>query len=134
MKPLHGLGWPPLLTMLLWPLVGLADPASGVSFSRQVLPIMMKECSFCHMREERYGYLVIDPESAYGNLVGIPAHGYPAMQRVVPGAPERSYLWLKLRGEHLALGAEGWPMPFFPLAGPDMELIRQWIEQGAADN
>jgi len=105
-----------------------------VSFSTQVLPMLMRECGYCHMREERYGYLVIEPESAHANLVGVPASGYPAMQRVEPGAPERSYLWMKMTGKYLDLGAEGWRMPFFPLAEANMELIRLWIEQGARNN
>ena len=56
------------------------------------------------------------------------------MPRVTPGAPGRSYLWLKLNGEHLALGAKGWRMPFFPLAESDLNVIRTWIEEGANDN
>ncbi len=112
----------------------VAETESQISFSLQVLPLLVKECGYCHMREERYGYLVIDPDSAYANLVGIPAHGYPALQRVEPGSPERSYLWLKMTGQYLALGGEGWRMPFGPLRASDMELVRRWIEQGARDN
>jgi hypothetical protein len=111
-----------------------AKAETGVSFSKQVLPVLMKECGYCHMREERYGYLVIDPESAYTNLVGIPAHAYPKMKRVQPGAPERSYLWLKITGEYLALGGEGWRMPFGPVSPSDTDLIRLWIQQGAPNN
>ncbi len=122
----------PLLLLLLSAQSTRAE--SDISFSRQVLPVLMRDCGYCHMREERYGYLVIDPESAHANLVGVPAYGYPALQRVEPGSPERSYLWMKLTGKYLELGGEGWRMPFFPLGEADMHTIRRWIEQGARNN
>lgn len=105
-----------------------------VSFSAQVLPLLMRECSYCHMREDRYGYLVIDPESTWSNLVEVPAYAYPQMMRVLPGSADQSYLWKKLTGEHLQLGAEGWLMPYFRWSDQNLELVRRWIEEGALDN
>jgi hypothetical protein len=120
-----------LLTLLSG---GGAHAEREVSFSEEVLPLLMRECAYCHMREERYGYLVFEPETAYGNLVGVPARGYPAMQRVEPGAPDRSYLWMKMTGKYLDLGGEGWRMPLFPMAESKMDTVRLWIEQGAPNN
>lgn len=113
----------------------LAAPADmPVSYREQVLPILMRECSYCHLREERYGYLAIDAEVALDNLVNVPAFGFPEMVRVAPGSPQASYLWLKLTGEHLERGGKGWMMPYQPLPAADLELIRKWIEQGAVDD
>ena len=122
------------MLLLMSPLTWAADEVESVSFSGQVLPLLMRECSYCHMREERYGYLAIDPQNGWNNLVNVPAYGYPKMMRVQPGEPDQSYLWMKLTGEHMQLGAEGWRMPFFPLPEAELDLVRRWIAQGALDN
>jgi hypothetical protein len=73
--------------------------------------------------------------SSYGDLVGIRALEDPTLYRVVAGDPERSFLYLKVGGAPpLAdIPAIGTRMP--PRAPPmdpaDLELIREWIEQGA---
>jgi hypothetical protein len=112
----------------------LAAEEATVSFSGDVLPILLRECSFCHMREDRYGYLALDAETAYGNLVDVPAWGFPALKRVEPGQPEASYLWLKLTGAHLRAGGKGWSMPYYPMGDEQRVLVRDWILQGAQDN
>ena len=120
--------------VLLWHPVWAAGEVESVSFSEQVMPLLMRECSYCHMREDSYGYLVFEPDNTLGNLVNVPAFAYPQMMRVQPGSPDQSYLWKKLTGEHLQLGAEGWLMPYFRWPDNNLELVRSWIEQGALDN
>ena len=108
--------------------------AEPVSFSGEVTPVLMKNCGYCHMREERYGYLVVEPDTLWASLVGVPAASVPSVKRVEPGEPDQSYLWLKLTGRHLEVGGIGWSMPFFPLPPAELETVRLWIEQGALDN
>ena len=94
----------------------------------------MREYSYCHMREDRYGLLVIEGSSTWASLVSVPSAGIPGMNRVEPGEPAASYLWLKLTDQHLEAGGDGWMMPYFRLPGQDLDIIRSWIEQGAANH
>ncbi len=122
------------VSLVLCLLTALTQACETVSFSKQVLPVLMRECAYCHMREDRHGYLVVEGTQSWANLVGVPAFQLPEMSRVQAGRPQQSYLWLKLTGQHIQAGGRGWRMPFHPLRNEDMNLIFQWIEQGAADN
>ena len=111
-----------------------AQAEEKVSFRKHIAPIFRDECTYCHMREEHMGYLVLEQELAYENLVDVPAYGYPRLKRVQPGEPDRSYLWLKLTGQHLAVGGKGWPMPYYPMVDEKRLLVHDWIVQGAKNN
>lgn len=105
-----------------------------VSFEHDLLPVLVWRCGYCHMREDRHGSLIIDPELAYRSLVNVPAVSFAQMKRVEPGKPERSFLIYKMTGEHGRLGAAGRSMPSWPLPEEFIDLLRQWIAQGAKDN
>lgn len=121
-----------MLGGLLFSNISLAE---SVSFKDQVLPVLMDRCSVCHMREDSHGYLVIDEEYAYIALVNVPSFTLPQMKRVEPEHPERSYFWLKITGEHLDAGGQGWAMPYMTkLNKKEKKLIYDWIVQGAKDN
>lgn len=121
-----------ILACLLFSKISLAEP---VSFKGQVLPVLMDRCSVCHMREDSHGYLVIDEEYAYIALVNVPSFTLPKMKRVEPGDPQLSYFWLKITGEHLDAGGQGWAMPYMTkLNKKEKKLIYDWIAQGAKDN
>jgi hypothetical protein len=73
---------------------------------------------------------------AYLLLVNQPSEDLPDMDRVEPGDPEASYLWLKVLDTHLAAGGRGDRMP---PTGPGLQdrhldLIREWIERGALND
>jgi hypothetical protein len=95
-------------------------PRAGatISFSRQVQPLLEQRCQACHSSETAAGKLVL---SGYERLA--------ASGVVVPGRPDESRLWQVLRGDK----------PVMPKAGPplshdEVEVIRAWIAQGAADD
>jgi hypothetical protein len=113
---------------------GAWSNSDEVSYQDDVLPILVNECSYCHVRDDRYAFLALDGETAYPSLVGVPSYELPSMMRVAPGDLSGSYLWLKLTGQHIEAGGSGWLMPYFPLEPPMLETIRRWIEQGAPDN
>lgn len=84
------------------------------------------------------GGLVLTPEAAYANLVGVPPANGSArdagLLRVAPGDPARSFLLLKLSGP---LGpGEGDPMPRVggTLSPALQDLVRRWIAAGAPAN
>jgi len=77
----------------------------------------------------------------YTNVVGVAANellGGSGLKRVLPSRPDSSYLVHKIQGTHLlppSLGSgvqmpEGHP----PLSRVTINLIRNWILQGAKNN
>jgi Carboxypeptidase regulatory-like domain len=92
-------------------------------------------CTGCHPGVN--SSLDLREAQSYADLVGIPALEDTSLTRVVAGDPERSFLYLKLGGASPVgdIPAIGTRMP--PRAPPideaDLELVRDWIEQGAKD-
>lgn len=101
-----------------------------VDFVAEVQPIFDRACGFCHGFS---GGLSLAPGESYEALYCQPNQGSgapPATLRVVPFAPEAS--WLLLR---VSCDAEGDPFFRMPqgsaLATSDQALLRDWIAQGA---
>jgi Bacterial Ig-like domain len=87
-------------------------------------------CARCHSGPGAPEGLQLDAAHSYALLVGVPSTEDPKVLRVQPGAPDQSYLVLKLQGSPGILGAQ---MPF---GGPylpqtTIDVIRQWISDGA---
>ena len=92
-------------------------------------------CSACHTTAGRApeAGLSLDANVAYQSLVNVQSVGKPGAIRVVPGDPNASYLIHKLEGRSDIAGSR------MPLGGPfvpqaDIDVIRTWIAQGAANN
>jgi Carboxypeptidase regulatory-like domain len=109
------------------------DDAKPVAYSQVQAVWEEYGCTGCHpgvnpsldLREGR----------SYSELVGIPALEDPSLTRVVAGDPERSFLYLKLGGAPPVgdIPAIGTRMPprSSAIDDADLELVREWIEQGA---
>jgi hypothetical protein len=109
--------------------------ADSPSFAKNIAPVLQEKCAACHLTGDEAGKLALYKKAAYANLVAHPSVE-SAMLRVKPGEPDSSYLMRKLQGTHLDAGGKGAQMP---LGGPTldadfMELLRQWIKDGAANN
>ena len=107
---------------------------SNVSFARDIQPIFSR-CTGCHSNANASGGLSLEAGSAFKNLVNVKSTE-SALNRVTPGAPDKSYLINKLIGTQGQVGGKGAQMP---LSGPHLQqdqitLIQQWILQGALDN
>lgn len=109
------------------------EPAATVSYQKDIVPILEQNCATCHLTGSEAGGMSLVGDAAIGFLVGKPSEGAPAIMRVEPGAPDKSYLVMKLEGTHIDHGGSGARMPFggFPLDDGDMAKIRAWIAQGA---
>jgi hypothetical protein len=109
------------------------QPAPTVSYQTDIVPILEQNCATCHLTGEEAGGMSLVGDAAIGYLVGKPSEGAPAIMRVAPGAPDKSYLVMKLEGTHNDHGGQGARMPFggAPLNETDMAKIRTWIAQGA---
>jgi hypothetical protein len=106
---------------------------TDVSFASGVQPILTSNCSSasCHGAAESAG-LKLAQGSAYQELVNVPSTSEPVFPRVKPADPDSSYVIIKLEGNQ-TVGAR---MPFggSPLSASTIQTIRDWIEQGAANN
>jgi hypothetical protein len=86
-------------------------------------------CVACHAGATAPLGLRLDAANSYALLVGVPSVQEPSLQRVAPGDPNNSYLIRKLEGT----AATGGRMPLngTPLSQADINVIRQWITDGA---
>jgi hypothetical protein len=73
----------------------------------------------------------------YSSLVNVPASRDkcdPSPVLVTPGGPDKSYLLNKLLGVGMCPGTSAMPPLGMPLSTTDIQLITDWICQGAANN
>lgn len=93
--------------------------AEQVSFNRDIRPILSDNCFACHGfdEKERKADLRLDTRDG-------------ALQAIVPGEAEESELWLRVTSTD---EDEVMPPPDFhgSIKPSDVELLRNWIEQGA---
>ncbi|MEJ1965361.1 MAG: hypothetical protein WDO56_29015 [Gammaproteobacteria bacterium] len=87
-------------------------------------------CTACHTGAAAPLGFRLDEDSAFAMLVNTPSVEVPSLKRVLPGQPDSSYLIQKLEG-HAAVGGQ-MPLGQTPLPQATIDVIRQWIANGAA--
>jgi len=98
----------------------------GVSYYRQVRPILQQHCQGCHQPAKSMGGYVM---TSYGSLFD---KGDSGEAGVVAGMPQESKLLAQIVGKNGK--APAMPKGKDPLLGHDVTLIRDWIAQGAKDD
>jgi Planctomycete cytochrome C/WD domain, G-beta repeat len=103
-----------------------ADDQSAPTFERDIKPLFIKNCTVCHRASKRddreiSGGLALDSYEAV-------LAGTTREKVIVPGRSADSEL-----ARRLADADENRRMPLQdkPLAGPQQDLVRRWIDQGA---
>ncbi len=86
-------------------------------------------CSSCHVGATAPLGLRLDAANSYDLLVGVAAVQQAGLLRVDPGNPDQSYLIQKLEGS-AAVGGQ-MPLGSPPLTQSEIDVIRQWISDGA---
>lgn len=111
-----------------------------VSFANDVQPIFQQSCgtaSTCHFKALPSGTLPLGQSKSYAALVGVASDVAACSDRimVVPGNANASYLLDKLT-ETGAPAICGKRMPYnkSKLAAAKLQLVTDWICQGAQDN
>ena len=108
-----------------------------VSFSGQIQPIFTNRCIVCHapggIAQNQGIPQDLREGLAYDDLVGQPSVQDANLTLVAPGDAQSSLVFLKVSSDSPPVGS------MMPLGGPalsddEIELIRQWIDQGAEDN
>jgi hypothetical protein len=108
--------------------------APTVSFQRDLIPLFRDNCTMCHQGDVPMAALALTPDEAYANLVGVSSM-QSEMLRVTPGRPDRSYLYYKTAGKNALVKGGGIGMPWASaLSRAELELLRNWIKQGARNN
>jgi hypothetical protein len=115
---------------------GGGSGSTAVTFSTLQTQIFSVSCTSCHTDAGRTpaGGLNLTPGSSYGALVNVASSEKAGAVRVIPGDPENSYLVQKLRGDAGIVGLR------MPRSGPpfltddQVNLVKQWIQQGAPNN
>lgn len=100
------------------------DEAKGVSYVRDVRPILAEKCEECHNPDKARGDF--DVTSVAAMLEG----GKKAGPGIVPGDPDASPVVKYIRGELRPQMPKGED----PLTAEELHLIRMWIAAGAVDD
>jgi len=121
-----------LLLCLCFPILLAAQPAkdkastsSKVSYYKDIRPLFQQHCQGCHQPAKAGGGYVM---TSYADLLKA---GDSESKGVVPGNPAASLL-VKLLGE--VQGRARMPKGKEPLAKSQLELIANWVAQGAIDD
>lgn len=110
-------------------------PGTGINpvFSEIQTSIFTPNCASasCHAGGNPAADLSLAADASYASLVGVESSQDAAIQRVVAGDPDASYLIQKLEGT----AAVGSVMPpSGGLAQATIDVVRQWISDGAIDD
>ena len=106
----------------------------GPNFSEIQASVFTPTCatSGCHTGAGAPQGLRLDDVNSFGLLVGVPSSEVGSILRVAAGDPDNSYLIQKLEG-NATVGAQ-MPLNLTPLPQVDIDVIRQWISDGATDD
>ena len=100
--------------------------ASPVSYHKQILPIFQAHCQGCHQPAKSQGGYVMTSHAA------LLKKGDSDKDNLVPGKPAASQV-LEMIQEHGGKPA-AMPKGRDPLIGKQIDLIKNWIAQGATDD
>ena len=106
--------------------------AFGPNFSEIQSAVFTPTCATagCHSGAGSPQGLNLSAASSYGLLVGVASGQMPGIMRVAEGDPDNSYLIQKLEGN----AGTQMPLNRTPLPQIDIDVIRQWITDGAIDD
>lgn len=110
-------------------------PQPTYSFARDIQPIFDASCTVCHSSGSVASFLPLTSDSAYSSLVNKAATRTgtpPSGTLVVPRNSAASVLYQRVSGTGLPAGESTMPLGGPSLSTADQNLIRSWIDSGAA--
>jgi hypothetical protein len=109
----------------------LAVPvALGPTLDQIQAVIFTPICSGCHNAGNPSGGLsLVDADTSFGALVGVPSSQVAALLRVAANDPDASYLIRKLENDPTIMGSFMPPTGMLPQS--DIDVVRTWIINGA---
>ena len=120
--------------------MGDAGPEAA-EFAADVWPILEARCVSCHGSGSG-GLTFTDAASAHAALVGpnrargtaMCTEAEASLERVTPGDPDASFLFIKVSGPPPAGCGAQMPLSGGPLTAEQIETIRSWIAGGAMND
>jgi hypothetical protein len=116
-------------------------PAAIISLSRDVQPIFNRSCAIsgCHSGGAPQANMSLEAGEIFDPVVGavgVASLEAPGLKRIDPGSSLSSYLVAKVEDKQASVGGIGDRMPLGspPLDPIEIQVIREWIDQGARDN
>ncbi|MCK5378504.1 MAG: CHRD domain-containing protein [Acidobacteria bacterium] len=105
------------------------------TLSRVQAMIFTQSCAFsgCHAGGSPAQGMNLEAGQAFANIVGVASHEQPDLNRIEPGSPETSYLYLKVTGDSSITGSR-MPLGGAALGAEEIELLRDWIVRGAPND
>jgi hypothetical protein len=86
--------------------------------------------SGCHAGSSPQAGMNLTAGQSYDNIVDVASTERPDLRRIDPNNPDESYMLMKLRGDPEILGSR-MPLGRTPLSTEQIDLIREWVGQGA---
>jgi hypothetical protein len=116
--------------------------ATGVSYVTSIRTELNNTCASaaCHGGTSPMQGLNLTSAQSYANLFNVNSMELPAMKRVLAFRPDSSYMVHKIQGTQATVGGtgvrmpEGCPTTQACLSATTINLIRNWILQGALNN
>ena len=137
MAPMSTLRSVPAFVLLTTLACASEDEPEAATMARVQQEVFDVGCnvSTCHSATAKAGDLVLEPGVAHDQLVEVPAFQQQAaaegLIRVVPGDPDASFLIAKCRGGIESIYGEPMPWGGDALEEDRLELLREWILDGA---
>lgn len=107
------------------------DPGDLPTLANVQARVFTPVCVQCHAGANAPVGLRLDEANAFNDLVNVPSQQVNNLLRVEPFNPDRSYLVQKVEGT-AAVGLQ-MPRNLPPIPPDDMQLIRDWISDGALE-
>jgi hypothetical protein len=109
------------------------EPPADATFTRVQAEVFTPKCALsgCHMGPASAAQegMVLDPGSAYDNIVMVRSNQNPGLFRIAPGDPANSYLVRKITpftdiiGDHMPQTGS--------ITDAQRQLVTQWVVRGA---
>lgn len=134
-----------LYSLILFTIYGCSDDDSGGvvalddKFSSIQTQTLDRTCNSgsCHGGSFPKALLDLTPSKSYVQLLGNPIQNTAASTRyralVVPGKPDSSFLYIKLKNPRSDEGAQ-MPERLSAIPANELEAIRLWIQRGAPND
>jgi len=117
-----------------------ADPVGTDNGLRPTLSsiqtnILSTNCALsgCHAGPNPQQGMNLSAGETHDNVVNVPSNERPELDRVEPGNPDRSYLIHKIEGRSSIVG-QRMPLGREPLSQEEINVLREWIANGAPEN
>ena len=127
-----------LVTVLLTASCEHVDPlevGTEATLSNIQATIFTLNCavSGCHAGSNPQQGQDLSAGQSFSNIVGVRSMERPDLFRIAPGDPDNSYLVQKIMGAPDIVGAR-MPLGRAPLSAEQINLIREWVAEGAPNN